>query len=224
MKTILISGGSDGLGKAVALKLSKKYNVVILANDPDKIEQAAKEIGCDFKVADVTDYSSINNAVSEVIKKYKAIDYLINSAGLWIEGLLETNEPEKIRKVMDVNATGTIFLTHAVLPYMKKEKSGRIINIISQAGLEAKTERSVYMSSKWAITGFTKALAVELAGSGITVTGFYPGRMKTKLFAKAGIEKDMTNFLELVDVVRAVEFIVETPDELTIPEFGIKSA
>jgi len=222
MKTVLISGGSDGLGKAVALKLSKKYQVIILANNPEQTESTAKEIGCDFKVADVTAYDSLEKAASEIIKKYKTIDVLINAAGIWIEGLLENNEPERIKKVIEVNATGTIFLTKAVLPFMKKEKSGRIINVSSQAGLEAKTERSVYSASKWAVTGFTKSLSIELAGSGVAVTGFYPGKMKTKLFAKAGVEKDMSNFMELSDVVRAVEFIVETPDSLTIPELGIK--
>jgi hypothetical protein len=107
---------------------------------------------------------------------------------------------------------------------MKKEKGCRIINVISQAGLSFKKERSIYYASKWAITGFTKAMAEELAGSGVAITGFYPGPMKTGLFAKAGIGKDTSSYMELPSVVRAIEFIVETPNELTIPELGIKPA
>lgn len=223
-RIILISGGSDGLGKVAAEKLSKKYKVVILARDIQKAIRAAKQIGCDFVIADVTDYGQLNAAVSSVIKKYGRIDYLINNAGVWIEGPLETNDPEQIKRVFDVNTTGTVFLTRAVLPYMKKAKRGRIINVISQAGLAAKSDRSVYNASKWAITGFTKSLAAELIGSNITVAGFYPGSMKTNLFSKAGVKKDLSKSMKLSDVVKAIEFIVETPEDLTVPELGIKPA
>lgn len=223
-KLILISGGSDGLGRAMAAKLSKRYRVVILSSDEEKTIRTAKEIGCDFCVVDVADYEQLRQAVVSIIKKYKKIDCLINNAGLWIEGSLETNDPERIKRVMDVNATGTIFLTRAVLPHMKKAKKGKIINVISQAGLYAKAERSVYNASKWAITGFTKSLAADLTGSGVTVSGFYPGAMKTKLFIKAGSKRDVSDAMKLPDVVRAIEFIMETPEALTIPELGIKPA
>ena len=222
MKTILISGGSQGLGRALAERFVKKYNVVILARNPGKTEQAGQEIGCDFVVADVGNYEQVENAVTSVIKKFRTIEYVINNAGLWIQGPLDSNDPARIKEVIDTNTTGTIFLTRAVLPYMKEVKKGKIINIISQSGLYGKAERSVYHASKWAITGFTKSLQMELAGSDITVTGFYPGSMKTQLFESAGIEKASSRFMELPDAVRALEFIVETPDDITIPELGIK--
>ena len=224
MKTILISGGSDGLGKALAEKFSKKYKVIILSKNKEKTQKAAEECGCDFVIADVSNYKEVEIAVSEIIKKYEKIDYLINNAGLWIEGVLEKSDPEKIKKVIDVNTTGTIFLTHAVLPFMKLNKKGRIINVISQAGLSAKAERVVYNTSKWAITGFTKSLALELIPHNITVAGFYPGSMKTSFFEKADIKKDSSNYIELSEAVRAMEFIIETSDGLNIPELGIKPA
>ena len=223
-KLILISGGADGFGKATAEKLSKKYKIVILDLDAPKTAQVAKRIGCDFAVADVTDYKQLDIATSSIIKKYKKIDCLINNAGLWIEGSLETNDPARIKRVFDVNTTGTVLLTRAVLPYMKKVKRGRIINVISQAGLTAKVERSIYNASKWGVTGFTKSLAADLVGSGITVTGFYPGMMKTNLFKSAGSKREMAGAMKLPDVVRAIEFILETPDDLAIPELGIKPA
>jgi len=223
-KTILISGGSDGLGKALAEKLVRNNKVIILANNAEKTEKVAKELGTDFVVADVSNYQNIRSAVEEIIKRHKTIDCLINNAGLWIEGALENNDPEQIAKVMAVNATGSILLTHAVLPHMKENKKGRIINVISQAGLGAKAERSVYNASKWAMTGFTKSLAQELIPSNISVCGFYPGSMQTEFFEKAGSNKDLTKFMSLSEAVRALEFIVETPDDLTIPELGIKPA
>lgn len=221
-KTILISGGSDGLGKAMAERFSKKYDVVILCHNKEKTEKAAKEAKCDFVVADVTDYGQIESAVNQVIEKYGQIDYLINNAGVWIEGLLETNKPEDITKAINVNSLGVILLTRSVLPHMKKVGRGRIINVVSQAGLYAKSERSVYNASKWAITGFTKCLAEELKGDGITVCGLYPGSFKSGLFEKANSNKDLSRAMELSAVVRAAEFIVETPDDLNVPELGIK--
>lgn len=221
MKTILISGGNSGFGKALAEKFSKKYSVIILADNKEKTERVSKEIGCDFEIADVTNYQEIDRAIQSIIQKFKTIDCLINNAGLWIQGPLEENDPEKIKKVIDVNTTGTILLTHAVIPYMKEAKRGKIINVISQSGLNEKAERSVYNASKWAITGFTKSLQRELAGSDIAISGFYPGPMKTQLFANAGIERDLSKAMELKDVTMAVEFIVETPDALMIPELGI---
>lgn len=222
MKTILISGGSEGFGKALAEKFSKKYTVIILARNSKKTEQVARKLGCDFEIADVTNYQEIETAMKSIIKKFKTIDCLINNAGLWIEGSLEENDPDRIKEVIDVNTAGTILLTRAVLPYMKEAKRGKIINIISQSGLYGQKERSVYNASKWAITGFTKSLQMELTGSDITVSGFYPGLMRTKLFTNAGVEKDLSKAMKLPDVVRAVEFILETPDALSIPELGIR--
>lgn len=224
MKTVLISGGSDGLGKALAKKLAAKYTVIILGNNTEKTKRVSKEIGCDFVLADVSNYSDVEAAVSKTVRKYSHIDYLVNNAGLWIEGPLERNDPKQIKKVIEVNTVGTIFLTHATLPYMKKKKRGRIINVISQAGLSAKAERVVYNTSKWAITGFTKSLALELMSHNITVVGFYPGSMKTSFFDKAGIKKGQSKYLELEDVIRALEFIIETKGDINIPELGIKPA
>lgn len=219
---ILISGGSEGLGYAIAEKFSKIHTVIILARNAQKTKKAAKELGCDFVIADVSDTGQVARAVSAVIKKHKKIDYLVNNAGLWIEGPLEKNNPKRIKEVIDVNTTGTILLTRSVLPYMRARKRGRIIMVNSQSGFYGKGERSVYNASKWAITGFTKSLQMELAGSAITVTGFYPGSMKTKLFEKAGIKKDTSKAMTVADAVRAVQFILETPDDLAIPEISIK--
>ncbi len=224
MKTILISGGNQGLGRALAEKFASNHTVVILGRDQNKVKEAAEEIGCDFVIADVADHTQIQAAVDSVIQKYGAIDCLINNAGLWIQGALEENDPEQISAAMNVNATATILLTRACLPHMKKAQKGRIINVISQSGFYGKGERSVYTASKWAIAGFTKSLQMELTGTAVTVCGFYPGSMKTEFFANAGVEKDSSKFMELSEVVRAVEFILDTPEDLSIPELGIKPA
>ena len=222
-RVVLISGGSDGLGKTIAQYLSKKYKVVILSPSEQKLKKAAKEIGCDYVVADVSDYESLVKAVSEIIKKYRRIDCLVNNAGLWIEGELDDNKPEEIRRAIEVNNLGVLLLSKAVIPQMKKQKQGLIININSQGGLYAKAERSVYSAAKWAITGFTKSLQGELAKYGISVTGIYPGKMKTQMFEKMGIEKDMKDGLDTKEVARLVEFLLETNSLVNFPEIGIKN-
>lgn len=222
-KVILISGGSSGLGRALAKELTDEYKVVILSRNAELTAETAKETGCSYVVADVGNYNEVKAAVESVIEEQGKLDCLINCAGLWIQGPLEENSPETIENVIAANTIGTIFLTHAVLPYMKKQKGGRIINVISQAGLHVKAERSVYQASKWAITGFTNSLRMEVAPHGISVCGFYPGAFQTDFFAKAGVVKEGKGRMTLDEVVRAVMFMVKTPDHLVIPELGIKN-
>lgn len=222
-KVIIISGGSDGLGKETARILSKKHQVVILSPSEDKLKKTSEEIGCDYEVCDIRSHENIQFVLNNIISKHNRIDCLINNAGIWIEGELDSNEVTNIIDVLNVNITGTIILSKEVIPYMKKNKSGLIININSQAGLYAKKDRSVYTASKWAVTGFTKCLQSELSNFGISVTGLYPGKMKTKMFEKLGIHKDMSDGIEVGDVARTIDFIISQDNKIEIPELGIKN-
>lgn len=221
-KVILISGGSDGLGKTIAKKILTGNQVVILAHNRSKLEAAAKEIGCDFVEAELSDYSSLKSAVDFVISKYQKIDILINNAGIWMEGQLDENDPVKIKELIDVNTVGTIYLTKAVLPSMRQKKSGQIINIVSQDGLCAKKNRSVYHASKWAITGFTKCLQEDLSEENIRVTAINPGLIKTSLFEKSGVQRDLSEALDPEEVAALVEFVIHLKPDTSIPEVGIK--
>jgi len=218
MKTILISGGSDGLGKAIAARLAPNNKVIILSPTEEKLKTVAEEIGCEYRVCDVRNYA----AVERVVNGLGSIDCLINNAGLWIQGPLDENDPQRIHEVLEVNTLGTINLTKAVIPGMKQQKSGLVINVISQAGLYAKAERSVYNASKWAITGFTKSIQSELAPFGIGVTGLYPGMLKTDMFSKMGIEKDMSKGLDTEDVAKTIEFMLSFDKPTLFSEIGIK--
>lgn len=222
-KVIVITGGSEGLGYEIAKTLSPKNSVIIVAHNQEKIEKAAKEIGCDFEFADVTNLENIKAAVESILKKYGRIDCLINNAGIWIEGELDTNDAERIKETLDVNVFGVIMFTKEVLPAMKKQKAGRIINISSDRGLYAKATRSVYCASKFAVTGFTHAMAEELAKDGIGVTAIYPSQIQTKLFESAGASRDLTNALEPNDIAKAIEFIVSLNPTAVVTDLAIKS-
>src|SRR3989338_5131172 len=222
-KVILISGGSDGLGKSIAGYLANDCQVVILSPTESKLKKAAREIGVDFVDADVRNYKSLEKAVERVILKYNRVDCLVNNAGLWIQGELDDNKAEDIKDVIEVNNLGVVLFSKAVIPQMKKQKRGLIVNIISQGGLYAKPERAVYSAAKWGVTGFTKSLQGELAKYGISVTGIYPGKLNTKMFEKMGIEKDMSDALAPREVARIVKFLLETDSKVIFPEIGIKS-
>lgn len=219
MKNIIITGGSDGLGKTIAKELSKDNNVYIVSNSENKLKETVSEIGCKYFVCDVTD----SNRVKEVFNKIGKIDVLINCAGLWIQDELEVNDYDRIRKVVEVNLLGVINCSKACIPSMKNNKGGLIININSQAGINHKAERVVYNASKWGVTGFSKSLEDEVKKYGIKVTDIMPGKMKTEMFKKMNIEKSMDDGLDTKEVATLIRFIMSLPADVNIPEVGIKN-
>ena len=217
-KTIVITGGSDGLGKTIATKLAPNNNVIILSPNKDKLQVVADEVGCEYRICDVRDYTQ----VEKVIQGIGHIDCLVNNAGLWIQGELDQDDPTRIHEVIEVNLLGVINMTKAVIPAMKRQESGLIININSQAGFYAKAERAVYNATKWGVTGFTKSIQPELAKYGIGVTGLYPGMLKTEMFSKMNIEKDMNKALDTEEVAKTIEFLLTFDNPTVFPEIGIK--
>lgn len=210
------------MGYETAKILSPHHTVIICSPDRRRLKEAAKELKCDFEVCDVSNDTAIQKAIKSVIKKYGKIDVLVNNAGIWIEGKLEDNKPSSIKRTLEVNTLGTILLSRAVIPHLKKAGEGTILNIISQAGLYGKEERSVYNASKFAITGFTKSLEMELKKYGIRVIGFYPSFMKTKLFEKTGVKKNFATALNPAEVAKVIKFVLESDQNVVFPEVGIK--
>ena len=222
-KTIVITGGSDGLGKTLTETFSKENNVIIIATNEEKMNLVAKENNCSYKVCDVSNYEIVEKTINEIVKECNKIDVLINNAGLWIQEELDTNDSDRIKSVIEVNLLGTINVSKAVIPSMKENRDGLIININSQAGINHKAERVVYNASKWGVTGFSKSLQDEVAKYGIRVTDVMPGMMKTEMFSKMNIEKNMANGLDTKEVARLIQFIIDTPSDVMIPEVGIKN-
>ncbi len=222
-KVIVITGGSDGLGKTLAEQFSKENDVIILATNEEKLKNVANINKCDYKVCDVSNYSLVEKCINDIIEKYEKIDVLINNAGLWIQEELDTNDSVRINSVVDVNLLGTINCTKAVIPIMKQNKNGLLININSQAGINHKSERVVYNATKWGVTGFSKSLTDEVAKYGIRVSNVMPGMMKTDMFNKMNIQKNIDNGIDTKEVARLIQFIIDTPSNVMIPEVGIKN-
>ena len=222
-KTIVITGGSDGLGKTLTETFSKENNVIILATNEEKMKLVSENNNCSYKICDVRNYDIVEKTINEILKEYNKVDVLINNAGLWIQEELDVNDSNRIKEVIDVNLLGTINVSKAVIPSMKENKDGLIININSQAGINHKAERVVYNASKWGVTGFSKSLQDEVAKYGIRVTDVMPGMMKTEMFSKMNITKNMANGLDTKQVARLIQFIIDTPSDVMIPEVGIKN-
>lgn len=213
-KTILITGGSDGLGLEITKSLMNTGgDVHILARGEEKLAKVKEEYPkITTHQADVTDYNKLAKAVEEIGN----IDILINNAGMWLEGELVDNDIESISKTIDVNLKGTIFMTKAVLPNMLKKGDGLILNISSTSGLRGRDSQSVYAASKFGVQGFTESLKVDLANTNIKVVGFYPGGMSTEFFNKSGNEKDNSDWMSPQKVANVVKFIIEQDDSMII--------
>jgi len=222
-KVVLITGGSDGLGREMAKRLSRRYRVVVAARNEDELKKVAKELRCSYMVMDVCDREQVGLVIKRVKEEEGSIDVLINNAGRWIEGRIEDTSLEVAEQTVRTNLLGVINVTHEVIPLMKEGGGGVIINISSQAGLWPRPERSVYAASKFGVTGLTRSWQEELGSWGIRVVGIYPGKLKTRLFEKSGVNKDLTEALEPSEVARTVEFVLELKNDTLITEIGIKS-
>jgi len=187
-RTAMITGGSKGLGLAMAAGLASAGCSAALVNrNVDEGNLAAEGLTKDFGIkakaysADVTNLKQVEAVVKEIEKDFGKIDILINSAGINIRGAIDELNPEDFNEVMKVNVEGTWNTSRAVTPQMKKNNYGRIINMASTLGLVGLANRTPYATSKGAVVQMTRALGLELAPFNITVNAICPGPFLTEM-------------------------------------------
>jgi len=187
-KVILITGCSSGFGLLTAARLAAEGHKVFatmrnLSKKDDLVGELSLRGGeAEILRLDVTDPDSIKTVVDNIEKKQGRIDVLANNAGYGIGGFFEDLDSDEIRAVMETNFFGVQNVTRAVLPLMRKEKKGLIINISSISGFCGFPGLGAYSASKWALEGFSESLFFELAPFGINVCLIEPGTYKTKIF------------------------------------------
>jgi len=227
-KVVLITGGSSGIGKSVGIFLLEKGFIVYgTSRNPEKIQDHP------FKLValDVTNIETINTAVTEVISNEGRLDILINNAGMGITGPIEETPTDEMRNVFNTNLFGAIDVMKAVLPQMRKQKSGLIINVTSIAGYMGLPFRGIYSATKGALEIVTEAIRMEVKSFGIQVTNVAPGdfatniasgRYHTPVFENSPYKKTYQENLDLMDahvdngsdpleMATAIYKIIQTP-------------
>jgi NAD(P)-dependent dehydrogenase (short-subunit alcohol dehydrogenase family) len=207
-KVALITGGGSGIGKAIALKLAQSgAKVAIASRALAKVEQVAEELKNLSLTAlpmamDVRNKAAVERAVDAVVSTWGPIHMLVNNAG--ISGLSMISDPDDARwhDIIDTNLNGMYFVTKAVLKTMPDHAGGRVINISSVLGKFGVPGYTAYCTTKHGMIGFTRALALEVVGRGITVNTICPGWVDTEM-ATLGINETAAHLGVTPDEFRA---------------------
>ncbi len=220
-KVGLVTGGARGIGKAICKKLaSTGCNIAVVDIDIEGAKKTAnelKEMGVEAIAikADVSDFSSVEGAVKNCVDSLGKVDILVNNAGVTRDTLLIRMKPEDWDFVLNINLKGVFNFTKATIPYMMRQRYGKIINISSIIGLIGNAGQANYSASKAGVIGFTKSVAKELATRNITCNAIAPGFIETEMTKKIP-EKLREEMLKMIpmkkygqpeDVANAVLFL-----------------
>ena len=203
-KNILITGSSQGIGLEIAKYFSKQYNVFITGRYEEKLKKLCDEFGFSGFVA--VDLSK-ENAAQELYEKLNIkIDILVNNAGNYVYSSVEKLKCEDIMNSFMLNSVAPLELIRCVIPQMKEQKWGRIINIGSISGVMGEANASLYSMTKASLIGMTKALALELALDDITVNVINPGWVDTDLINNENLEEDFSKE-EIIETIPQRRFV-----------------
>lgn len=222
-KNVLVTGGTRGIGEAISREFAKKgYDLIInYVNSNDKAQNLKQELEKEYNIkvlpiqTDISNEISIKNMVDTAINEFGKIDVLVNNAGITKDALLMRMKKEDFEDVINVNLLGTFNVTKNVIPYMIKQRSGRIINISSVVGVSGNAGQTNYSASKAGIIGFTKSLAKEVASRNILVNAVAPGFIETQMtdVLKQEVKEEIAKNIPLrrmgtpEDVANVVKFL-----------------
>lgn len=230
-KTALVTGVTSGIGKSTALALAGKgWNLIITGRRSDRLnELAAKIKGMGVEVLplcfDVRDHDQVREHLAHLPENWTNIDVLINNAGLAVGlGTIDNGEVDDWERMIDTNVKGLLYVTKAIVPYMKKNGKGHIINIGSTAGKETYLNGNVYCATKHAVDSLTKGFRIDLLPFGIKVTGICPGMVDTEfsLVRFKGdtkrADKVYQGFQPLLpdDVANIIVYAIEQPEHVCL--------
>ena len=231
-KVVLITGASSGMGEAAAKYLANLGASVILgARRADKIEMLSKEIndngGKSLAIAvDVTKRDQVTQFVDAAVRRFGRVDVILNNAGIMPLSPIDRLNVDEWDTMIDVNIKGVLNGIAAVLPYMKEQKSGQIINTSSVAGHKIFGGSAVYSATKFAVRALTEGLRMEVKPYNIRTTIVCPGAVKTELLehiTEADIQQANQDYVGAVGIspesfARVVAFAISQPDDVDINE------
>lgn len=236
-KIALITGATSGIGYETAFLLAQNnYNLILTGRRKERLEKIKEQLALksDCKVQllnfDIRKRSEVENALSTLPKEWKAIDVLINNAGLAAGyGPVNSADIDDWDQMIDTNIKGLLYTTRFISPWMVEKQSGHIINISSIAGKEAYPNGSVYCGTKHAVAAITKAMRIELMTSGIKVTSIAPGAVETE-FSLIRFHGDVEKAAQVYsgftplfakDIAEAILFVITRPSNVNIDDLLI---
>ncbi len=223
-KVALVTGGGQGLGASICEVLAESGAIAIAADirlqQAEKVVKELQEKGLEAIALplDVTDEKQIETVVQEIIQQHGRIDILVNNAGTDVTLPIEELTVTDIDQVLDVNLRGPFILSKLVLPLMKQQGGGHIINIASTAAKRVWPNATAYHASKWGLLGLSHALHVEARPHKVKVTAVLAGGMQTPFILDRFPDTPLENLQDPRNVAETVRYVLLQPDESVIPE------
>ena len=229
-KRVAVSGGSDGIGRHICLKLAEAgCELAILGRDIARLEAVKREVEsvngarAHIFAADLNDTSLVSGLSAQIVSQMGGLDILINNAGVWHKsGPLDTIDEAMLLQTVQVNLTAAMILTRNVLPTLRAQDEAAVLNVISKSGVIAQAGQSVYTASKYGMRGFTDVLKEDEAESGVRVAGLYQSGTNTGMFAKAAEDVPNHIFTEPDDLADLVVFMLSRPAKLWMHEVRVE--
>ena len=212
-KTAIVTGGSRGIGLAVARALlAQGAGVMITGTDQGRLDAAATALGADTLLAvrcDVRNYDAVQDAMSKAVQRFGGIDILVNNAGVGVFKPVAETTVEDWHHVLDTNLSGVFYCCHAVIPHLRARRGGWIINVSSLASKNAFVNGGVYCASKAALNAFSETLMQEVRYEGIRVAYVLPGSVNTGFGNLANTKSEWA--LQPEDVAEVVTDLIAHP-------------
>jgi len=230
-KVAIVTGSSSGIGNAIVLELARNNFITYgTMRNLDKISDLKtiadqENLKIYFKQLDVTDDNSVKNAINSIVEETGRIDVLVNNAGYGLVGAFEDLSLDEVQKQFETNVFGVIRVTQAVLPTMRKQESGIIVNISSGAGRFGYPTASAYVSSKFALEGLTESMSYEIEPFGIRTVLIEPGVIKTNFFNSMSLARKSKDpdspYLQMMQVME--KSVTKMLEKGTIPQYVAKT-
>ena len=204
----IVTGGSRGLGRAIALLFAQAganvvVNYVKNKTAAEELKEAAERYGVEVLVeqGNIANYADCKRILENTLRQFNKVNILVNNAGIWEPGYIGDITPDSWQRVIDVNLTGVYNFINLVVPVMKEQKYGNIINISSRCSRRGEANASSYVATKAALNGFTRSIALELGAYNIRVNGVAPAWIYSDMtyehLGKEGVEEDILKTIPL---------------------------
>ncbi|NDD28476.1 MAG: SDR family NAD(P)-dependent oxidoreductase, partial [Proteobacteria bacterium] len=223
--TAIITGGSRGIGlRTAALLCEQGHRVVLVSRNAESLRKAVASLPAGQALAapaDVASLDDVRRVVTQTLEWSGRIDVLVNNAGIASTGLVEHFSPDAWDAIIATNLTAVFLCSKAVLPQMRRQRSGLIVNVVSGAGRQGYPGWSAYCASKFGVVGFAQALREEVRVDGIRVSNIFPGSVDTQIWETFPNTFDRRQMLAVDDVAGSIAWLVAQPatvwvDDLTV--------